>query len=322
MFDNDYHIRGGGFTQGRSPLKIVVLGLITAVALVFCIFGLYKLVGYMLVARVDSSIVTITDDQAHSAISAQMPTLLNYFSGTADDAYNQLKDAGVRVFLNNRETSDNPDVSATGKEIVYLPDTASDEMLQTYNGSEFNDFNYDDLQNAMLGAWMMDISTGDVGTYIQFKYVNLAATSLNDEMNWLLAQQGLTGSGSQVLDQGVDSFGNSYITGTTTANNQTYYWRILSASFGDYYQGADTRKLPSSAAYVKLRIGSWDFIGTSALQSGSSTTDNSGATTGTDSTAAEASDSTTTDAGDAAAAGGSGDAGTPTGTAGTGTSTN
>lgn len=301
MFDNDYHIRGGGFTQGRKPWILALLGLITAVALALGAFGAVKLVGYLVSVRVDNSIITITDDQAHSALAASMPQLLDYLGNDADAAFSSLSDAGLRVYLNDRETSDNPDATATGKEIVFLPSAATDDMLQTYNGSEFNDFDFDQLQNQMLGAWMLDISKGDKGTYIQYKYVNLAAASLSDEMQWLLTQQGLSGDNNHVLDQGTDEFGNSYIVGYLTQGTKVYYWRVISCSFGDYYQGADTRKLPSSAAYVKLRVADWDFVDTGSLQTSSttSTSDTSTSTSSTDQAASDTSDAAdTTDAAD------------------------
>jgi|GEM_PF-2616688 len=262
MHDTDYHIRGGGFARLRNPLGTLIIAVIIALALVGGAFGSYQMINFLAHGGFVSSPVTITSEQSRTALQS-LPKLLSYSSSNANKAYRALQGEKVKVALNNRKTSDNPDATATGKEIVHLPEGSTEADLATYTGSEFNGFSFDDLQNRLLGSWMLDISSGNKGAYLQLKYVNMASSGLDDELSWLLEQQGLPGKGGAITGQGTDSFGNHYIEGRSVQGKKTLYWRVLGCPFGSYYHGADTRKLPNTAVLIKLRLGTWDFYGAS-----------------------------------------------------------
>ena len=261
MHDTSYRIRGGGFTQAKNPINRIIISVIVAVALGFGGFGAWNLINFLAQERVDESAVTITVNDSHQAL-VSTPHLLNYIYSNADDAYYWITESGLPASINDRMTSDNPDRSANGKEIVYLPAGATEQDLLSYNATEFNSFDFDELQHRLLGSWMLDISSGDRGTYLQFKYINLATEGLQEEMYWFLDLQGLTGAGSVIVSEGLDQFGNNYVEGyVVLEGDQIVYWRMLSCSFDAYYRGADNRGLPETSGFFKLRIATWDFYG-------------------------------------------------------------
>ncbi|MDR0459055.1 MAG: hypothetical protein LBG68_01130 [Coriobacteriales bacterium] len=261
MHDTSYRIRGGGFTQAKNPLNRIIISVIVAVALGFGGFGAWNLINFLAQERVDESAVIITVNDSHQAL-VNTPHLLDYIYSNVDDAYYWITESGLAASLNDRMTSDNPDRSAYGKEIVYLPAGATEEDYLSYNATEFNNFDFDELQHRLLGSWMLDISSGDRGTYLQFKYVNLATEGLLEEMYWFLDTQGLTGAGSVIVSEGLDQFGNNYVEGyVVLEGDQIVYWRMLSCSFNAYYRGADNRGLPETSGFFKLRIATWDFYG-------------------------------------------------------------
>jgi hypothetical protein len=268
IHDNDYHIRGGGYTQSKSIAIRVVLGLITLAALIVCVFSLAKLIGTFNTSQSSKAVVTVSDDNTHQAMAEYMPELLSFMGTSADDVFSSLSEKGIAVSLNDRKTSDNTDGTAVGKEIVHLSNTQDTTELEAYSSSEFNGFTMAELQGNLLGAWMLDDSIGDKGSYLQLKYVNLAATDLDGEMEWLLKQQNLLGGNGVELARGKDNKGNNFILGYTTLNDKTYYWRAANCSFNAIYQGTDTSSynLPGTSSYVRLRVANWDFYGVADYQ--------------------------------------------------------
>lgn len=261
MHGTDYHIRGGGILQGRHPVAYGIICCLLALAMGLGIFGSWKLIGFLAADRVDTSTILLTTDESHAAYAGS-PRLIDFLWSNADDAYNHLYENGWNVFLNDRMTSNNPDRTAVGKEIVHLPAGCGEADLAAYNATEFNSFSFTELQQRMLGSWMIDISRGDRGAYLQFVYVNLATDGLHQEMRWFLSQQGLLNDNATIVSEGTDGFGNSYIEGYTSINeDMVVYWRFISCSLDARYRGSDTRKLPDSSGYFKLRIGTWDFYG-------------------------------------------------------------
>jgi hypothetical protein len=257
--DSTYHIRGGGYVQKRDTRSNAILSLILAVALIVAGMGASRwfktLNGSVTVAVID-----ISTQDSHHALSGA-PHLLDFVPGDADGAYDWLKNSGFSVHFNDRTSSSNPDQTSSGAEIVCLPPEATEEDLSCYYETEFSGFDFDDLQHRLLGAWMMEISNGNRGTFLEFKYANLATEGQYEEMHWLLDQQGLVDSqhASVILSEGRDQVGNSCIEGYTVINDEVIFWRILSCIFNARYSGSDGRKLPDTSVYVKLRIANWDF---------------------------------------------------------------
>jgi hypothetical protein len=214
-------------------------------------------------------VVTLSAYETRDAIDAEMPVLLDYLGVSAADAHAAFAEMGWNVVLPERDTSDNPDETATGGELVHLAPGVDTAILDDrYYASEFDGYNFDELQASFNGAWMLDLSQGDLGSFAQFKYVNFAADSLVDEFQHLRELQGLFDDRSIVIVDGVDGYGNSYARGYTVIDDVTYYWTIVGIAFGDYYGGQDKRSLPETAVFVRLKLADFDFYGAQGLLSG------------------------------------------------------
>jgi hypothetical protein len=138
----------------------------------------------------------------------------------------------------------------------------------TYGGG-FNAYSLDELQKSFNGAWIFDISQGDLGVFLQLEYVNFAALSLVDELERLRAAQGLAGDDSVLDSQGTDDYDNSYIRGYIVIEETTYYWELIGISFGEYYRGQDKRDLPETSVFVKCKIANYSFYEMSGTPIGS-----------------------------------------------------
>jgi hypothetical protein len=208
------------------------------------------------------SAVTLTTGEAREAIDSQMPRLIDNIGYSAEEAYAVFVEAGWNVQLNDRMTSDNPDKSATGGEIVHLAPAVDLAILeQGYHEGGFSAYDFDELQQSFNGGWMLDLSHGDSGSYAQIKYLNFASISLEDELAQLQTLQGLDDASSVVDAEDIDSFGNTYIQGYTVVGEVTYYWKLIGIAFGDYYRGQDKRSLPPTAVFVKGTVATFDFYG-------------------------------------------------------------
>jgi hypothetical protein len=261
LTDNNYRIRGGGTRHNRrSPVMIALITVVVIIGVGLLAYALNNLYQTFMVEKADSAVVTLTSSETRSALDAEMPRVLGYIEGSPDDAFAAFVDNGWNVFKNDRATSDNPDRSSAGNEIVHLASGINEDVLKGYYESEFNAYSFGELQESFNGAWMLDLSRGDSGAYAQLKYVNFASTSLADEIKHLRGFQGLAETGAVVDSEGEDDWGNSYIQGVSTVGETKYYWKIVGIAFGEYYRGQDKRKLPDTAVFVKCTIASFDFV--------------------------------------------------------------
>jgi hypothetical protein len=262
LTDNSYRIRGGGTRHNqRSPMMLALIAVVVIVGVGLLTYAFNILYQTFVVEKPDSAVVTLTNSETRSALDAEMPRALGYIEGSSDDAFTAFVDNGWNVFKNDRATSDNPDRSSTGNEIVHLASGIDEDVLKGYYESEFNAYSFDELQKSFNGAWMLDLSRGDSGTYAQLKYVNFASTSLADEIKYLRSFQGLAETGAVIDSEGEDDWGNTYIQGFSTVGETKYYWKVVGIAFKEYYRGQDKRKLPDTAVFVKCTIASFDFYG-------------------------------------------------------------
>jgi hypothetical protein len=210
--------------------------------------------------------ITLTTAQTREAIDSEMPRLIDNINYSAEEAYAVFTEAGWNVKLSDRMTSDDPDKSATGGEVIHLAPSADLAVLdQGYYEGGFDAYDFEELQESFNGAWMLALSRGDMGAYSQIKYLNFAATSLEDEMAHLRTLQGLNDDSSAVDNEGIDEFGNAYVQGYTVVGETTYFWKLVGIAFSDYYRGQDRRDLPQTAVFVKCTVASFDFYGAGAL---------------------------------------------------------
>lgn len=287
--DNAYRIRGGGKRHNkRTPLLVIVIALVAIVGIGLTGFFFKNSYGTLMVQKPAEQVITLTSTDTRQAIDAQMPQLLDNLNLKIDKIFSGFTDQGLNVVMNDQASSDNPDPTSTGGEIIDLAPGVSQDVLQGYYVGEFDAYDFTALQADFNGAWMLDVSQGDSGSYAQIKYINFAADSLDGELSYLMQVQQLSGDNSVIDSQGTDEFGNSYIQGYLVIDDNTYYWKVVGIPFSDYYGGQDTRQLPDTTVFVKCTIASFDFYGASTTTTDSSNsgtdTSNSGTDTGSSTT--------------------------------------
>jgi hypothetical protein len=261
--DNAYHIRGGGRRHNkRSPVMVILIAMVIISGIGLLGFFLWDAFQGLLGKKPVENVVTLSASETREAIDTEMPVLLDYIWSGSEGAYAVFVDNGWNVVMPGRDTSDNPDATALGNEVIHLAPGVDTAVLESgYYASEFDGYSYDELQANFNGAWMLDISQGDSGVYAQLKYVNFASDSLTSEFQHLRELQGLAGENSVVVSDGLDGFGNSYLKGYLVIDEVTYYWELIGIAFESYYGGQDRRSLPETAVYVKCRVANFDFYG-------------------------------------------------------------
>jgi hypothetical protein len=258
MHDSSYKVRGGGFTPSQSPAARITSLATIVVGIVLVFYMGWRLIG-CLNNYEETKVVTININESHEAYNG-LPFLLDHLWQGPDDAFDQMREAGLNIYINDRNSTDNPDRSSNGKELVCFPVAGNEEDFAAYNAAEFSSFSHEDMQDRLLGSWMMDLSSGEAGLFAQLKYVNMATSGIFEEMHWALEKQGLIGEGTTIVFEGEDRFGNSVICGYTVFENDvTVYWQAISCTYEARYKGSDTRSLPDTAVFIKLRVGTWDF---------------------------------------------------------------
>jgi hypothetical protein len=268
--DSGYRIRGGGTRHYRAnPLLVGLVVVVVIVGIGLLSFGLKSAFEALLVEKPEVSVVTLTPSQTREAIDSQMPHMLDYRDSSLESAYALFVESGWNVVIDPRASSNNPDKSAAGSEIIHLGPGIDQAILDHgYYQGEFDAYNFDELQQSFNGAWMFDISRGDMGFYLQLEYLNFASTSLLDELEYLRTSQGLADANAVLDLQDVDNYGNSRIRGYSVIDEVTYYWELVGIAFEEYYSGQDRRALADTAVFVKCRIANFDFYGVSTPPSG------------------------------------------------------
>ncbi|MDR1713555.1 MAG: hypothetical protein LBR39_05325, partial [Coriobacteriales bacterium] len=209
----------------------------------------------------EEEVITLTPEQTRSALDAQMPKILDNISKSPDQAFSEFKDeSGWNVVLDDRAIPNNFDGTAAGKQIIHLDPSVTDTeaALKGYYESEFSAYTIDELQTNFNGFWQLSIQSGDAGLYSEVVYINLAASSLDNEIEHFASSQGLNGENSRVEPLFEDNRGTVY-QGSITVGEQTYFWQILGCELSAKYKGTDERQLPDTAVYIKCRVATYDF---------------------------------------------------------------
>jgi hypothetical protein len=279
--DSGYRIRGGGTRHYRgNPVLIGLVAVVVIAGIVLLSFGLRSAFEALLVEKPDVSVITLTSSETREAIDSQMPHMLDYRDSSVESAYAAFVESGWNVVIDPRASSNNPDKSATGSEIIHLSPGVDPTILDHgYYQGEFDAYNFDELQQSFNGAWMFDISRGDMGFYLQLEYINFTSASLTNELEHLRASQGLADANAVIDLEKVDDYGNNLIRGYSVIDEVTYYWELVGINFEEYYGGQDRRSLSEASVFVKCRIANFDFYGVSTPPAGN---DSEGESTGGD----------------------------------------
>jgi hypothetical protein len=264
MRSSNYKIRGGGSARMHTPLvtailaAVVIVGFVGLIAILRNTIELFTTDTYV-------SPITLTEEQTRSAIDEGLPLLKDIVWWTFDDILETYTERGDTLFVNERYIADAPDYTASGKEIVRMPTDTTEEQIQGFYEGKYNAYDIEELQTLFNGAWTLDVTHGDKGEFLRARYVNLAAKSIEHEMDHLQQLQGLTGDGVTLMGSGVDDRGNSYIEGSRTDDEATIYWRIAACPFDEVYS---LKALPDTAVYISCTVASYNFFTTTTSTDG------------------------------------------------------
>ena len=256
---SSYKIRGGGHKQRfklRSPVTLLVGIIFLAAGGGIFAYAANQLSGFITTST-SATNFTLTSAQTRDAIDSSVPVLVNYINYNIEDTAAVLHETGQAIYTNDLYQHDSPDTSALGIELVSMPQLMSDEEMRAFYESSYNAYSPVDLADYFNGMYVMDIARGDLGNWNKIKYVNLNATSLEDEMTHLAALQGLSGELVTISAEGTDSRGNRVIQGQKVVEGETVlFFKIAACPFNDLYN-ADS--LSSESVYITCTLATYDF---------------------------------------------------------------
>ncbi|MCL1891056.1 MAG: hypothetical protein FWG00_03430 [Coriobacteriia bacterium] len=251
----NYHIRGGGKLQLKSPAFIIVYGLILVAALALVAVALNGILT-TLSNGADRNPITLTQAETRAAIDENMPILVNNLDKKVSDAVKSLSGDGRTIFQDERYTPDSIDPTAKGQGIIFMPQSVTDEFMEGFFEGSYVPYTPGELQEFFNGSWSLEMARGDLGAQHKLRYINLNAASVKDEMKTLADFQELSGEGITIAAEGTDPRGNFVMQGTKAVGERIYYWKIAACSFNEIYRG---RSIPNNAAYVSCTVSDFDF---------------------------------------------------------------
>ncbi|MDR3136950.1 MAG: hypothetical protein LBU07_06055 [Coriobacteriales bacterium] len=249
-----YQIRGGGIAQGRSATVTLLLALLVVAALIILGFGFFKLVAMLSSTGITKT--SLTPTQTREAIDPRLPLLSNYVSYGMDDMVTELENGGQSLYVNARYQPDSPDPNAEWREVISMPSAMSTEQIQGFYEGSYNAYSLTELEQLFNGAYTLDMARGNLGSWNKLKYVNLSATSIDDEMTRLLSLQGLTGEGVTISAQGMDSRGNKVVQGAKAVGEQVYYYKVAACPFNEVYSAS---LITDNSVYISCTLANYDF---------------------------------------------------------------
>ncbi len=254
-----YKIRGGGHKQRLSPRSpvLIVASVILVVAGIGIFISLLNNVTNSASAGSSGYEFNLTTTQTREAIDARIPVLLNYVGASIEDTLASIAETGQYLYTNERYQPDSPDTGASGSETVSMPLEMSAEQMTGYYEGGYNAYTPEELAEYFNGSYTLDMARGELGSWNKVKYVNLNATSIEDEMAHLAEVQLLTGESVTVSAQGVDSRGNYVIQGQKVEGEQVFFFKIAACPFNEVYSA---QALSDASVYITCTVANYDFF--------------------------------------------------------------
>jgi hypothetical protein len=249
-----YRIRGGGTARKKSPLGTLVAALVVVAGLVIMSFGLFQLISAF--GSGGGTGIKLTPSQTREAIDTRIPLLSNIIYTNFDETIAGLQGSGQALYANDRYRPDSPDPSAQGKEVISTPVQMTEEQIVGFYEGSYNAYSPAELEQHFNGAYSLDMARGDLGNWDKLKYVNLSATSVDDEITRLMALQELTGDSVSVTARGNDSRGNTVVQGTKAIGDAVVYFKVAACPFGEIYKA---QKLSGTSVYATCTLATYDF---------------------------------------------------------------
>jgi hypothetical protein len=250
-----YMIRGGGSDQTKSPLINVILAIVVIIGVIVLFYGVYNIANFLAGTGI-SETIELSPTQTREAIDKQLPILVDILDDDFDGTQAILEQAGQTLFVNGRYMPDSPDPHAQGREIISIPVEMDDEQIRGFYEGAYNAYSPEELKQFFNGAYVLDMTRGDNGSWDKIKYVNFSATGIDDEITRLRAVQELNDDTTTVAAQGMDSRGNTVVQGTKAVGEQVFYWKIAACPFSEIYSA---KRIGNAAVYTTCTVASYDF---------------------------------------------------------------
>lgn len=255
-----YKIRGGGAKQ-KLPIPVFIISALVLAAIGAGIFG-YGLNNVMgsLSGGSGGTDFALTTTETRDAIDSRLPLLINYVGTGIEDTTALIAETGQFIYTNDRYQPDSPDATAVGSELVSMPVEMTAEQMDGYYGGSYSAYSVEELAEYFNGAYALDMARGDLGSWNKLKYVNLNATSIEDEMSHLAALQELSGDTVTISNEGVDTRGNFVIQGqkviATEEGEAILFFKIAACPFKDIYNGAS---ISEASVFITCTVANYDF---------------------------------------------------------------
>ncbi len=218
----------------------VMYGFVIAAAVIGIILFVFLFNNVLNASSRDAATVEAT---VNRGVSLDLPVLTGLVQ--ADDAsiLNSFAAAGFTTYPLPAEQA-----YPSGFDIVKLPSDVTAMDAAIAYASDLKKLSAADASKYLSGSWRMTVSRSE---YVDMKvrYADFSSGSVDAAVRNAIASQGL--AGTSVKDSGIDSAGNTFVSGAVDVNGSIYQWQVSACPLTDVYSISG---LPASAAYVGIRL--------------------------------------------------------------------
>lgn len=170
-----------------------------------------------------------------------VPVLLPYVGQLDGEIFDSLS-ASYSLY----QSSDTP----TSMTAVRLPDGIDAARVAQYLSDGIGNLEADEAAQLLRTAWFLATDHEEDYRTIQVKFCDFGSSDINYAIDNAIKQQGLDGPNSTVLDEGIDSNGNTYKYGSIVRDDgTTVYWLVAACDLDDVYS---INGFPARAFYVGI----------------------------------------------------------------------
>ena len=228
------------FDLPRTSYKIV-----GALLIVAAVIGAFMLAKYFdgIIGAPARAEQTVQQNIARD-VSYDMPNLASLMESDDATIKQGFADAGYTTY----ETTKDGQYPDGGFELVKLPADVSLVDAGAMYASGISSLSASDASKLLKGSWSLTVNrTGT--TDMRLKFADFASGSVDGAISAAMDAEGLTEAA--IVDAGTDDAGNTYKSGTVSANGNTYTWRVSAIPLSSVYK---IKGLPDTAVYVGVRM--------------------------------------------------------------------
>ncbi len=228
------------FDFPRTSYKVV--GVLLVIAAIIGAFMLMKYFDSIFGAPARAE-QTVQENIARN-VSYDLPNLASLMESDDATIKQGFTDAGYTIY----ETTKDGQYPDGGFDLVKLPADVSLVDAGTMYASGISSLSASDASRLLKGSWTLTVNrTGT--TDMRLKFADFTSGSVDEAINLAMDAEGLTEAA--IVDSGTDDAGNTYKSGTVSANGSTYTWRISAIPLSSVYK---IKGLPDTSVYVGVRM--------------------------------------------------------------------